>query len=430
MDWSDEDYVRVYTRDTAELEALGWEAKALLWELLRKATRAGVIELGRTGNRGIASLTRIPLEVVERALPILLDDGCVVRVETRLVIPNYMQAQTTPRSDKARKRAERERVRAEALAPSKRDPEHASSRFVTPSHDSSREVTPRPPESRPVTPSHSVLFSMPGYTDQNTHSPRAPAEQDPDHEPAPETPRSAGVQPPEPGDPDLFEVLAEMAAEGSEWAQEVQQRRGTHPLSEREKAVLRSERDKRARRRAGAPPPDPIATATPEARRVWAEYRAAMAIQGREVRDAPSKPELDACARIAAEAVKAARDESDRPGRKGPTWRVEAVESDWIARWVAVDERAVAEGIWPLPMLPSRLSRFGLKGRKPPTESARTRLARRDSERVERLRVAPAPEPVVTQEQHEQAAKAALDRLTASLGGAKPANGDAAKGVA
>jgi len=43
MDWSNERYVRVYTRDTAEYLALCWQAKALLSLLLRKCDRAGVV---------------------------------------------------------------------------------------------------------------------------------------------------------------------------------------------------------------------------------------------------------------------------------------------------------------------------------------------------------------------------------------------------
>jgi hypothetical protein len=139
MRWEDERYVRVFTRDTAELIALGWEARALLWELLRKADRAGLVELGRTGARGVAGLTGIPLEVVERALPILLEDGCVTKGDGRLVLPNYIAAQETPQSDKARKREQRERARSDALHPvTERD---SGSQNVNKSHVRSREVT-------------------------------------------------------------------------------------------------------------------------------------------------------------------------------------------------------------------------------------------------------------------------------------------------
>ena len=72
MRWEDERYVRVYTRDTAELLALGWEARALFWEVLRKVDRAGLLPLGKTGVRGLAAVTGIPAEVVGRALALLL----------------------------------------------------------------------------------------------------------------------------------------------------------------------------------------------------------------------------------------------------------------------------------------------------------------------------------------------------------------------
>ncbi len=43
MDWSNEHYVRVYTRDTRDLLAITWQARALWWEMLRKADQSGVV---------------------------------------------------------------------------------------------------------------------------------------------------------------------------------------------------------------------------------------------------------------------------------------------------------------------------------------------------------------------------------------------------
>lgn len=114
MDWANERYVRVYTRDTDDWICLPWQARALWHELLRKADRAGVIQT-RRGAVGLAALTRIPIDVVEAALPVLLADGCVQENKDGFVLPNYIVAQETPQSDAQRQREARERRRAAAV---------------------------------------------------------------------------------------------------------------------------------------------------------------------------------------------------------------------------------------------------------------------------------------------------------------------------
>jgi hypothetical protein len=140
MRWEDERYVRIYTRDTPDWLALGWEAQALFVFTTRKCDRAGILELGRSGTRGLAALVVMPLEVVERALPILLSDGCVQMNGTTLVIPNFIEAQETPQSDAQRQREARARAR-----------DRAQSRNVT---EASRNVTT---VTDPVTPRHALV---------------------------------------------------------------------------------------------------------------------------------------------------------------------------------------------------------------------------------------------------------------------------------
>ena len=55
MRWDDERYVRLYTRDTTDWLALSWQAQGLFVLILRKVNRAGVIDLGRAGKRGLAA---------------------------------------------------------------------------------------------------------------------------------------------------------------------------------------------------------------------------------------------------------------------------------------------------------------------------------------------------------------------------------------
>lgn len=60
MDWENERYIRVYTRDTSDLLAIGHIGRAVWWELLRKVDRAGVIELD--DPEIMADLLRVPVE--------------------------------------------------------------------------------------------------------------------------------------------------------------------------------------------------------------------------------------------------------------------------------------------------------------------------------------------------------------------------------
>ena len=160
MRWEDERYVRAYTRDTLEWLALGWEAHALFWELLRKADRAGILQLGKAGHVGIAVATGIPIDVVERSLPALLRDGCVTENGTTIVIKNYIDAQEAKASDKQRQREHRAKARdlalsqivtGQAITVTQCD---EKSRTVTGCHGDSVSVTPSRTE-----PSHLSLGS-------------------------------------------------------------------------------------------------------------------------------------------------------------------------------------------------------------------------------------------------------------------------------
>jgi hypothetical protein len=168
MRWEDERYVRVYTRDTAELLALTWEARALLWAVLRKCDRAGIIPVGKSGVRGLAGLVGMPPEVVERVLPELLADGCVRGAEASYIVPNFLAAQEAKTTDAQRKRDQRERDRAKVLAEGPASPaaadkvaalerSHASGQLVTPRDERSRPgVTRGHAESHAVTPNRAV----------------------------------------------------------------------------------------------------------------------------------------------------------------------------------------------------------------------------------------------------------------------------------
>lgn len=155
MRWEDERYVRVYTRDTGDWAALGWQAQALFLLLLRKADRAGILSTGKSGVRGLAALAGMPLEIVKEAEQILLEDGCIRKTEGGYLIPNYIAAQEAKSSDKARQQKSRETARDIAAARSVTSGD-AASQSVTACHVESRQVTTDDAVSRPVTPSRAV----------------------------------------------------------------------------------------------------------------------------------------------------------------------------------------------------------------------------------------------------------------------------------
>lgn len=114
MRWEDERYVRVYTRDTLTWLSLSWEARALFVFILRKVDRAGLLELGAHGARGLAGLVGMPVGIVEGCLS-ELTQGAESPVELRgttIVVPHYVEAQEATASDKARSSNYRARLKA------------------------------------------------------------------------------------------------------------------------------------------------------------------------------------------------------------------------------------------------------------------------------------------------------------------------------
>lgn len=181
MRWQDERYVRFYTRNTPEWCVLDWKARALFGLILREVDRAGILELGKLGLRAVAVAVRAPWEEIEKPLLDILADGMAVhRDDLRLlVVPNFIDAQEAPQSDKARKRAERERARDLAKAKSLTVTAPSGivtlpSGIVTDSHTPSREVTSG--HSVPSVPSRAVP-SLAVLSEKNgTHTPRVDPE--------------------------------------------------------------------------------------------------------------------------------------------------------------------------------------------------------------------------------------------------------------
>jgi uncharacterized phage protein (TIGR02220 family) len=156
VDWSNERYVRNYVRDTADLLAIGWEGRTVLWELMRKVDRAGVLDCAEAPV--VAEMLRLPVEIIDLGLPRLIARKCVVVTvldeQSCLWIPNFMEAQEAVMSDAQRQRECRARRRDRArVGAGELDP-------VTPM------VTTRD-KTTPVTARDST---PPAVTSLNTHS--------------------------------------------------------------------------------------------------------------------------------------------------------------------------------------------------------------------------------------------------------------------
>jgi hypothetical protein len=171
MNWSDERYVRVYTRDTADWLSLSFLAQGLFCLILRKVDRAGVMQLGRHGRKAVAITVGHAGDWprLEPALEELLADGCVIIKGDLLVVPNFMEAQEAAMSDAQRQRESREKRLARAMAEglglvtavTGRD---IPSQNVTGGHESGENVTSGHAASQPVTP------SVPSLPSENTHT--------------------------------------------------------------------------------------------------------------------------------------------------------------------------------------------------------------------------------------------------------------------
>lgn len=153
MRWEDERYVRLYTRDTVEWNLLCWQARAILPLILRKVDRAGLLEVGRRGSRGLAANLQMPVEVVERGLegdPAqssspegLIASGSVELRDGVLVVPKFIEAQEATACEALRAREYRARARDLARADKLGIDVTSRAGDITPRDESSRNTRNR-----------------------------------------------------------------------------------------------------------------------------------------------------------------------------------------------------------------------------------------------------------------------------------------------
>lgn len=144
MDWSNERYVRLYTRDSPDLMAIGWEGRLVLYELLRKVDRSGLIE---ADEETLPELLRVPREVFEAGWPRILKRKIVARGPSHFVTTNFVAAQEARQSDRQRQQESRLRrrdvARLESLSVTDRDGDVTKrDASVTDGHTVSQHVTP------------------------------------------------------------------------------------------------------------------------------------------------------------------------------------------------------------------------------------------------------------------------------------------------
>lgn len=177
MNWSDERYVRLYTRDTPDWLCLSFLAQGLFALLLRKVDRAGVLQLGKAGRRGIfvAIGHAHQAAMLDPALDELLTDGCIQLTDDHLLVRNFIEAQEAESSDAARARTYRERRRDHARAGVTRTvtrpiPVTLASQNVTPASQNvtgpSRETDATTSRDATVTPSQPSQPNQPSLPSQ------------------------------------------------------------------------------------------------------------------------------------------------------------------------------------------------------------------------------------------------------------------------
>lgn len=142
MDFSDEPYVRKYTRKTLTNRLLGWEGRAVVDAMLGEFDAAGVFDFRGDPARAISAVTEIPMELARLGLERALETETWSLKGSRLLWPTYEEAQNCSRSDRIRQRLSR-KERAAAVA---NDPPSRPTASVTPPAPVVTDVTRAPAE--------------------------------------------------------------------------------------------------------------------------------------------------------------------------------------------------------------------------------------------------------------------------------------------
>src|ERR1044071_3691154 len=159
MDFSDEPYVRKYTRKTLTWKLLGWEGRAVLDAMLGEFDAAGLFAIRGDAAVCISAVTDIPIEVVRTGLARLVETETWVVGARGITWPSYEEAQNGRRSDRLRRRESRRARSAQAVTDvtSRHGESRPSVTDVTSGHIASPSLPLLPPSApshpeRPPTP--------------------------------------------------------------------------------------------------------------------------------------------------------------------------------------------------------------------------------------------------------------------------------------
>jgi hypothetical protein len=112
VNWSEEKYVKLFTRDTPTWRSWPWQARATAPLLMRALEGEGSLSVGRLDvNRAVAVTVNLPEEVVAPGLAAMLDDGTLALNDGRLWWPKFEEAQESRKSDAQKQRDYRDRKR-------------------------------------------------------------------------------------------------------------------------------------------------------------------------------------------------------------------------------------------------------------------------------------------------------------------------------
>jgi hypothetical protein len=146
MNFPDEEYVRLYVRDTDTWRAIRFEGQAVLALMLRRFDGSGIYKFGkRTPARSIAAAIGCDEEFAQKGLRLILEEEIWEQLGDRFFWPKWDEAQFCNRSDKLRKRLERARKASLEFEKSHADVtgRHENGRLVTDCPEQRTSVTPR-----------------------------------------------------------------------------------------------------------------------------------------------------------------------------------------------------------------------------------------------------------------------------------------------
>jgi hypothetical protein len=162
LDWSNERYVRLYTRDTKTWKLIGWKGQSVFAGLIRKVDRSGLLEDVFDGEDvSIILGNGIPIDIAQEGLDLLVHRGVIEITSAGVLIPNYLEAQEASMTDAQRQRECRARRRD--MAKKSQNVTCESQNVSIPSQP----VTGCHKQSQPVTPSLPTLTD-PSYPNRSS----------------------------------------------------------------------------------------------------------------------------------------------------------------------------------------------------------------------------------------------------------------------